>query len=130
MSRRKRQVRIPAILEAVIETLEQQDFHNAKGAAGALRAFAEMAALEVPARGAFAADRPELYQRIERIATAHLGFGEVHRRFSEATESIPDAELRELIQVSANEMQTLSDQAYFYAGLAFGITLSRFGWPW
>lgn len=43
---------------------------------------------------------------------------------------IADREPRERIQSRANEMQTISDQAYFYAGLSFGITFARWGWPW
>lgn len=44
---------------------------------------------------------------------------------------VTDVELRERIQVSANEMLSISDRAYFYAGLAFGITLAvpSIGWP-
>ena len=130
MSPRRRRVRIPAMLEAVADALEQQEFHNARNAAGALRAFGELAALEVPGRGAFAAEHPELYQKIEAIANVHLGFSRPRKEFSKATDLISDAELRERVQVSANEMQSISDQAYFYAGLAFGVTISRFGWPW
>jgi hypothetical protein len=116
------------MLEAVIESLEQQEFENAKNAAGALRAFGELAALEVPGRGAFAVEHHELYLKIEAIANVHLGFSRPRKEFSKATDLISDAELRERVQVSANEMQSISHQAYFYAGLAFGFTISRFGW--
>jgi len=117
------------MLEVVIEALQQTDIHNAAGAARALRAFGELAALEIPAGGVFAADRPELYQVIEKVADVHLGFSRPRTQFSKATDIVSDAGLRERIQASANEAQSISDQAYFYAGLAFGVTLSRFGWP-
>ena len=130
MSSRKRRVRIPGMLDTIVKALERQEIHNAAGAARALRAFGELAALEIPGRGVFAAERPELYQVIEDVADAHLGFSRPRREFSAATHMVSDAELRERIQVSANEAQAISDQAYFYAGLAFGVTLSRLGWPW
>ena len=130
MSSRKRRVRIPGMLDTIVEALERQEIHNAAGAARALRAFGELAALEIPGRGVFAAERPELYQTIEDVADAHLGFSRPRREFSAATHMVSDAELRERIQASANEAQSISDQAYFYAGLAFGVTLSRLGWPW
>ena len=130
MSPRRRRSRIPAVLEGVIESLEQQQFHNATGAARALRAFGELAALEIPGRGAFVADNPDLYKAVEDIADLHLGFEKPRREFSKSTAAVKDAALRERIQVTASEMQSISDQAYFYAGLAFGITVSRFGWPW
>ena len=126
----KRRVRIPAMLETLIEALEQQQIHNAAGAAKALRAFGELAVLEIPGRGVFAAERPELYQAIEDIAEKHLKLSAPRRQFSNATDMVSDAELRERIQVSANEVQSISDQSYFYTGLAFGVTLARFGWPW
>src|SRR5258708_5874615 len=85
MSPRKRRARIPATLEAVIEALEQQQFHNAPGAAMALRAFGELAAVEIPGRGAFAADNPDIYKAIENVADAHLGFAKPRREFSKAT---------------------------------------------
>jgi hypothetical protein len=118
------------MLDTVVEALEQQEFHNAQGSAKALRAFGELAAREVPGRGVFAADHPELYQAIEDVANRHLGMARPRKDFSKATDMVLDAELRERLQVTANELQSISDQAYFYAGLAFGVTLSRFGWPW
>ena len=130
MSPRRRRARIPATLEAVIEALERQQFHNATGSARALRAFGELAAIEIPGRGVFVADNPDLYKAIEEVADLYLGFAKPRREFSKATDSVKDVALRERIQVSANETQSVSDQAYFYAGLAFGVSLSRFGSPW
>ena len=127
MSRRKRRVTIPALLEQLIHALQQQSFHDAAGSAGALRAFAELAAFEVPARGAFAADNPELYDAIEVVANRCLRFVRARRQFSAATAVVDDLELREKIQSTALNVQSISDRAYFYAGLAFGVTLSTFG---
>src|SRR5258708_5463404 len=108
MSPRRRRARIPAMLEAVIQSLEQQQFHNATGAARALRAFAELAAVEVPGRGAFAADNPDLYKAIEAIADIHLGFREPRREFSKATGMVRDVELRGRVTESATDMQSIS----------------------
>lgn len=127
MSRRKRRVAIPAILEHLIQALQQQPVHEAAQSAGALRAFAELAAVQMPARGVFAADDPDLYQPIELVANRYLGFVRPRRQFSAATAQVEDVELREKIQSTALEVQSVSDRAYFYAGLAFGVTLSRYG---
>ena len=127
MSRRKRRVPIPALLEQLIEALQQQSFHDATGSASALRAFADLAAVEVLARGTFAADNPELYQPIEAVANRCLRFVRARRQFAMATAQVDALELREKIQSAALEVQSISDRAYFYAGLAFGVTLSSFG---
>jgi hypothetical protein len=128
--RRKTRRKLAPMLESLIEALEGQDADHRSGAAGALRAFGHLAALEIPNRGAFAPHDPDLYSAIEAIADKHLGFREPRKEFSDSTMEIEDPELRERIQSTANHMQTISDQAYFYSGLAFGITFSRFGWPW
>ena len=129
MSRRKRRVTIPAVLEQLTQALQQQSFHDAAGSASALRAFAELAAVEVPARGAFAADNPELYQPIEAVANRCLRFVRARRQFSTATAQVDDLELREKIPSTAIDVQSVGARAYFYAGVAFGVTLSTFGRP-
>src|SRR5260370_795932 len=72
-------------------------------------------------------DDPDLYSAIEAIADKHLGFREPRKGFSDSTMEIENRELSERIQSTANQTQTISDQAYLYPGLAFGITSARFG---
>lgn len=127
MSRPNRRVRIPAILEDLIDALHQQQFHDAEASANALRGFAQLAACEIFSHGVFAADNPEVYQAIELVANRHLGFVKARREFGRATGQVHDVDLRERIQSSALEVQATSDRAYFYAGLAFGVTLAGFG---
>jgi hypothetical protein len=45
------------------------------------------------------------------------------------TESVEPFEARDQIRAAATHIQTVSEQAYFYGGLAFGITLVQFGRP-
>jgi hypothetical protein len=84
MSPRRRRAHTPPLLEALIQALEQQEFHNARKAAGALRAFGELASLEVPGRGAFAADHPELFSESKRSPTHTLGLAARGRNSPEA----------------------------------------------
>src|SRR5229473_99775 len=73
---RKTHRKLAPILECLIDALEAQDADHRSGAAGALRAFGHLAAVEIPNRGAFAPDDPGLYSAIEAIADKHLGFRE------------------------------------------------------
>lgn len=130
MSRRRRRARIPAMLEALVEAVEQQQIDNAAGAARALRAFGELAAVELPARGVLGIDdRGDLSKAIQDIADEHLGFAPPRRRFFGGIETVAETELRLRIEDAAGELRAISDQAHFYLGLSFGVTLARFGWP-
>lgn len=121
----------PFVLAALIASLEAQKNNDDRAAAKALRALAALAAVEVPRHGVFApAERDELYSAIEGIAVAHLGLAESKRAFTAATNRVADLALRDRIQVTAIERQMVSDRVYFYAGLAFGVTVSRLASPW
>jgi hypothetical protein len=49
------------------------------------------------------------------------------KAFFEATAGVEPFAKRDEIESAANHLQTISDQAHFYAGLAFGVTLADFG---
>ena len=66
----------------------------------------ESSALEIPGRGAFVADNPDVYKAIEEAADLHLGFAKPRREFSKATDAM-DRALRERIHVTANEVQSI-----------------------
>lgn len=121
--------KLAPMLECLIEALDAQKTDERSGASGALRAFGHLAAIEIPTRGVFAPDDSELYSAIEHIADQHLGNRGPRKAFSDSTTEIVNPELRDRIQSTANHMQTISDEAYFYAGLAFGVTFARWGWP-
>jgi hypothetical protein len=121
----------PSVLAVLIASLEAQKNDDDRGAAKALQALGALAAVEVPRHGVFAAaERDELFAAIERIAIAHLGFADSKRAFTVATNRVADLAVRDRIQVTAIERQIISDRAYFYAGLAFGVTVTRLGASW
>ena len=126
-ARRRKRGRVAPVLELLIDSLDGQGSENARAAARSLRALSELAAVEVPGHGVFsAAERDEVFSAIDRIANAHLDFARARRAFTAATERVTDFELRDEIQVKATEVRTVSDRAYFLAGIAFGMTLTSF----
>ena len=84
-----------------------------------------LAIRKVPARGIFdptARGEDELFRAIEALALQHLDLATVRttwRRSLEAAE-LP-FERRDAIESAARQLLDVSDTAYFYTGLAFGL---------
>ncbi len=99
---------------------------------GHAEALAELTALalhKVPARGIFepgTREEPELYAAIESVGRSHLDLADARARFRSALKvaNLP-LDKRDDIETAALGVQSASDTAYFYAGLAFGLTLGH-----
>ena len=109
--RRKTHSKLAPMLECLIEALEVQDTDDRSGAARALRAFGHVATREIPTRGAFAADNPDLFSVIEDIADQHLSFQIPREAFMDATTNVSDRSCATALKTTAAHMQTISDQA-------------------
>jgi hypothetical protein len=105
-----------------VESAEQE---CPPGHAETLRAMTTLALRKVPARGVFdptVNDEDALFAAIDAIATAHLALAEARRRWRKALANAGlDVDRRDGIEQAALEVQTVSDTAYFYAGLGFGL---------
>jgi hypothetical protein len=55
---------------------------------------------------------------------AHLGLEEARREFRKALQAVESFNERDAIESAHNQVRSVDDKAYFYAGLAFGITLA------
>lgn len=96
------------------------------GVPDALRGLGELALWALPIHGVFVADNNDMDVLITRIASDHLGLKEARREFGDALRAIEVFERRDRIESAHNHIHTISDAAYYYAGLAFGITLTDF----
>lgn len=106
---------------------------------GHAQAFAELTALaltRVPARGIFdptIRGEHELFADVERIAARHLGMHRARIEWRRALQLIPtdghDTQVRERVEEAAQRLQGVSDTAYFYTGLAFGLAASTLYGP-
>jgi hypothetical protein len=112
------------LLLVVIDALEAQQGRQRRREALALRAFGELARVQIPARGVFAPTENELYQAIDEIAIAHFRLRSATKALRARLASVEAFEARDEIASAANHAREVSDLAYFYAGLAFGITLA------
>jgi hypothetical protein len=120
----------PPGLRRVVQAAERE---CPRGHADALRELATLALRKVPARGIFdpgARDEEELFVAIEDVARAHLALAQARNAWRAALEgSGLTLEQRDELERSALQVQAVSDTAYFYTGLAFGLAFTCFSRP-
>lgn len=101
------------------------------GHAGALRDLTALALHKVPSRGVFdpgAKGEDDLFAAIEAVARAHLELTDARTAWRAAVDTAGlDLEQRDELERRALQVQSVSDTAYFYAGLSFGLAFACFG---
>jgi hypothetical protein len=114
---------LPVHLRHLIRSAERE---CPKGHASALRDLTSLAVRKVPARGIFdptSRGEQELFAAIDVIANRHLGRTRARAAWGAAVRSAHlELEARDRIERAALRLQSVSDTAYFYSGLAFGLT--------
>jgi hypothetical protein len=98
-----------------------------KGHASALCAFGRLALVEVPGRGVLAPCNPGVQRAIEELARAHLGMDDARKELRDALAEVEPFARRDAIESAHNHVGSVSDETYFYVGLAYGITLATLG---
>lgn len=112
----------PPVLRRVVLAADRE---CPAGHAHALRELTTLALASVPARGIFdpsARGEDDLFAAIEAVALAHLQLASARRAWHAALRAAEmDMARRDRVERAALELQTISDTAYYYAGLAFGL---------
>ena len=115
---------LPPLLDRLIYAEEHRGESNR---ALALASFGRLALVTIPVSGVVApADDEQLYKAIEGIARKELGYTALRDAIKLALGLVIEFRDRDAIEAAYNEFQSASDQTYFYAGLAFGVTLAEF----
>lgn len=94
-----------------------------------LRECGALAVTAIPTYGVFLPNHDEMMLAIERIARKHLAFSEARQQFRDALRVIEPFDTRDALETAYINVLDISDQAHFYAGLAFGVTLADFSEP-
>lgn len=126
--RKKKSKRLPPLLTRLIWAAKQVK-EDAGGAdishvPEALKEFGAMAQWGVPAHGAFVATQEDIELIIDRAAKLRFGGGDAKREFDEAVRIVEDFHQRDMIETSMSGVRAADSDAYFYAGMAWGITLA------
>jgi hypothetical protein len=112
----------PFHLRQIIQAAERE---CPSGHARALRELTMLALTKVPARGIFdptSRGEHEMFTAIEAVAGRHLGLTGARAAWQSALRgAVIELEARDEIERAALQVQAVSDTAYFYAGLAFGL---------
>jgi hypothetical protein len=119
---------ISPLLGRVIDAARYAEAHDAdedrSGHANALRLLGRLATLVVPARGVLAPVEDDLYKFIDGVTTTYLSDTDRRKEFNQLLAKIEPPETRYAIEAVFTQAISASDTAYFYAGLAFGITFA------
>jgi hypothetical protein len=125
----RRRTRSPSLAEqppALRHVIQAARLECPRGHAQALTDFTALALRKIPSRGIFdpaARGDHDLFTAIEAVADTHLRFSEARAAARAALDAADlDLERRDAIERAALQVQSVSDTAYFYAGLAFGLT--------
>lgn len=129
MSRRRsaKPERLSPVLMRLIEAAEHHgdgEGRDIKGAARALREFGSVARWVLPIHGVFVPNDNDVSVIIERVATQQLGLEEARAEFRRALEIIEPFDQRDPIESAHGRVRSVAEEAYFYAGLAFGLALA------
>jgi hypothetical protein len=123
--------RLSPVLIRLIEAAEQHgedaEGGDIKGAAEALREFGGVALWVLPIRGVFVPNDNAVSMIVDRVATRHLGLEDARAEFRKALAGVEPFDRRDPIDVAHGRVRSVAEEAYFYAGLAFGVTLSTAG---
>ena len=111
------------LIEAAEHSGEDAEGRDIRGAAQALREFGQLAEWALPVHGVFVANNEDVSMTVERVAKQHLDW-EARREVREALDAVESFGQRDPIESAQNHLRAVSDEAYFYAGLAFGVTLA------
>lgn len=97
------------------------------GQAEALVELGRLAAVSVPARGVLAPIDADLYKAISKIAGDHLHYDKARTTLAAALARVKTFEHRDAIASAHTDVMIAMDNAYYYAGLAWGLTLAELG---
>jgi len=118
--------RLVRVIEAARHARHGADGADISGVPRALEEFGVLARWVVPVHGLFVPNHTDVAIAIERIATRYLALEPARRQFREAIGIVEAFEQRDSIASAQNFVQEVCEEAYFYAGLAVGVTLVDF----
>lgn len=114
------------LINAARQATTDSEGADIRNAAEALRELGELALWALPIHGVLVLNNNDVAVVIAKIANEYMGLKEARREFTDALSAIELFENRDHIESANNHVHTVSDAAYYYAGLAFGLTLADF----
>lgn len=116
--------RLRRFVEAARHAKQNPDGADIREISRALQKFGTLARWVVPVYGVFVPSHNEIAVAIEHIANQHLALGRAREEFRNALSVVEPFERRDAIETAQNLVRSASDEAYFYAGVAIGVTFA------
>ena len=114
------------LIQAAKRAGKDAEGRDLRGAAEALREYGALALWVLPVHGVFVPNTEPVSVVIDRVAKQQFGLDAARRELREALKVVELFENRERIESAINHVQAVSDEAHFYAGVAFGAALTDF----
>lgn len=96
------------------------------GVPDALREFGTLAMWALPIHGVFVPNNDEVIKVVSRVAREQLGLSAARQELASALKVVKEFRERDPIESALNHAMTVSDEAYFYTGVGFGVTLADY----
>jgi hypothetical protein len=123
---RSRSVTSPQLPPLLIRLIQAARDSGQLNLADALHEFGTFALVSIPTRGLFVPEDPQFLVSIEAVAKSHLGVTAPLESFQRAIAVVENWDQRNAIESAFNHVRDVAEDAYFYAGLVFGVTFADF----
>jgi hypothetical protein len=114
------------LIEAAERSKEDAEGRDIRGMAQGLRELGDLAAWVLPVHGVFVPNNNKVCVLVDRVARQHFDLEKARREFKDAMSVVVEFAQRDPIESAHNHVRAASEEAYFYAGLAFGLTFAEF----
>ena len=120
-----RTVRLTRLIAAARAARHDAEGRDTRAVADAVEDLGSLAAWAIPVHGVFVPNNHDICAAIDAAATAHLGLRPAQRELLRCLNTVASFDQRDAIEVAHARVSHVSAEAYFYAGLAFGVTLGH-----
>jgi hypothetical protein len=114
--------RLVRLIQAARAAKQDAAGSDVRSAADTLEEMGLLASWAVPVHGLFVPNNSDVCMAIEHAAKKHLGLDDARRELRKRLKVIEAFEHRDAIESTQTQVRAVYDEAYFYAGLAFGVT--------
>ena len=113
------------LIEAAERSKQDAEGGDITGVPQALRELGDLATWMLPVHGLFVPNNNEVCMAIDRVARQHMDLEEAREELQKALSVVAEFAQRDPIESAVNHVRSASEEAYFYAGLAFGLTFAE-----
>lgn len=120
-------LRLERLIQAARTARHDAEGRDTRAVARALDEFGRLASWAIPVHGLFVPNNNDICAAVESAARAHFDLDTARRELTRHLKVVSAFEQRDAIETAQTQVRLVYDEAYFYAGVAFGV--SFVDWP-